>query len=102
MKSNAMMPEKPLQRPTQQTAARWSHSALIILFLVPMLVSVQPVLREFSLAFGYKDYNIPYHPGAVKYYAEHNIKPTALPCAKNVSSRAQRNSLPLRRGRHTL
>jgi TRAP transporter TAXI family solute receptor len=42
------------------------------------LVSVQPVLREFTPAFGYKEYNIPYHPGAVKYYTEHNIKPSAL------------------------
>jgi hypothetical protein len=42
------------------------------------LVAVQPVLREFTPAFAYKQYNIPYHPGAVKYYAEHNIKPSAL------------------------
>jgi len=42
------------------------------------LVAVQPVLREFTPAFAYKQYNIPYHPGAVKYYTEHNIKPSAL------------------------
>ena len=43
------------------------------------LVSVQPVLREFTPAFGYKQYNISYHPGALKYYNEHNIKPSPLP-----------------------
>jgi hypothetical protein len=43
------------------------------------LVAIQPVLREFTLAFAYKNYDIPYHPGAVKYYKEHNVQPTALP-----------------------
>jgi TRAP transporter TAXI family solute receptor len=43
------------------------------------LVSVQPVLREYTPAFGYKEYNIPYHPGAVKYFTERNIKPSPLP-----------------------
>jgi TRAP transporter TAXI family solute receptor len=43
------------------------------------LVAVQPVLREFTLAFAYKQYDIPYHPGAIKYYKEHNIQPAALP-----------------------
>jgi TRAP transporter TAXI family solute receptor len=42
------------------------------------LVAVQPVLREFTLPFAYKQYDIPYHPGAIKYYKEHNIQPTAL------------------------
>jgi TRAP transporter TAXI family solute receptor len=42
------------------------------------LVKIQPVLREFTLAFAYKQYDIAYHPGAVKYYKEHNIQPTAL------------------------
>jgi TRAP transporter TAXI family solute receptor len=42
------------------------------------VVAIQPVLREFTLQFAYKQYDIPYHPGAVKYYKEHNIKPTAL------------------------
>ena len=31
------------------------------------LVAVQPVLREFTPAFGYKQYGVPYHPGALKY-----------------------------------
>jgi TRAP transporter TAXI family solute receptor len=43
------------------------------------LVAIQPVLREFSGAFAYKDYGLPYHPGAVKYYSEHNLKPAPLP-----------------------
>ncbi len=42
------------------------------------LVAVQPVLREFSAAFGYKQYEVPYHPGAVKYFKEHNLAPKAL------------------------
>ena len=42
------------------------------------LVKIQPVLREFTLAFAYKQYDIPYHPGALKYYKEHNVQPTAL------------------------
>ncbi len=42
------------------------------------LVAIQPVLREFTLAFAYKNYDIPYHPGALKYYKEHNVQPTAF------------------------
>ncbi len=42
------------------------------------IVAIQPVLREFTLPFAYKQYDIPYHPGALKYYKEHNIQPTAL------------------------
>jgi uncharacterized protein len=42
------------------------------------LVALQPVLREFSPAFAYKQYEVPYHPGALKYYKEHNIQPAAL------------------------
>ena len=42
------------------------------------LVAVQPVLREFSAAFGYKKYGVPYHPGALKYFKEHNLEPRAL------------------------
>ena len=37
------------------------------------LVAVQPVLREFTPAFGYKKYDVPYHPGALKYFKEHNL-----------------------------
>lgn len=39
------------------------------------LVAVQPVLREFTPAFAYKQYEVPYHPGAVKYFQEHNVAP---------------------------
>jgi TRAP transporter TAXI family solute receptor len=42
------------------------------------LVSVQPVLGEFSPQFAYKQYDVPYHPGALKYYKQHNIQPAAL------------------------
>jgi TRAP transporter TAXI family solute receptor len=43
------------------------------------LVAIQPVLRELTPQFGYKQYDIPYHPGAVKYYKERNVSPAALP-----------------------
>jgi hypothetical protein len=42
------------------------------------LIAVQPVLREFSAAFGYKQYQVSYHPGALKYFKEHNVQPAAL------------------------
>jgi TRAP transporter TAXI family solute receptor len=42
------------------------------------LVSVQPVLREFSAAFAYKKYDVPYHPGALKFYNEQKLQPAAL------------------------
>ncbi len=42
------------------------------------LVEIQPVLREFSAQFAYKKYGVPYHPGALKYFKEHNIQPTDL------------------------
>ena len=42
------------------------------------LVSIQPALREFSAAALYKDYGIPYHPGALKYFKEHNIEAKAV------------------------
>ena len=41
------------------------------------LVAVQPVLREFTPAFGYKQYGVPYHPGALKFFKERNL--TAKP-----------------------
>ena len=41
------------------------------------LIAVQPVLREFTPAFAYKQYEVPYHPGALKYFKEHNL--TARP-----------------------
>jgi TRAP transporter TAXI family solute receptor len=42
------------------------------------LVAVQPVLREFTPAFAYKRYEVSYHPGALKYFKEHNINPQPL------------------------
>ncbi len=42
------------------------------------LVTLQPVLREFSAQFAYKQFDVPYHPGALKYFKEHNIQPAAL------------------------
>jgi uncharacterized protein len=44
----------------------------------PDLIAVQPVLREFSAAAGYKKYDVPYHPGALKYFKERNLQPVAL------------------------
>ena len=45
---------------------------------IPGLIEVQPALREFSAAGLYKKYDIPYHPGAVKYFNDKKIeaKPT--------------------------
>jgi TRAP transporter TAXI family solute receptor len=42
------------------------------------LVAVQPALRELSAAGLYKDYGLPYHPGALKYFKEHNIQAKKL------------------------
>jgi TRAP transporter TAXI family solute receptor len=38
------------------------------------LVAIQPALREFSPAALYKKYDIPYHPGALKYFKDHNLQ----------------------------
>jgi uncharacterized protein len=43
------------------------------------VVAVQPVLREFSAASMYVNYGMPYHPGALKYFKEHNLTPQSLP-----------------------
>ena len=37
------------------------------------LVTIQPALREFSAAALYKKYDLPYHPGALKYFKDKNI-----------------------------
>ncbi len=42
------------------------------------MIAVQPVLREFSGKFGYAQYGIPYHPGALKYFKDHNIAARTL------------------------
>jgi len=42
------------------------------------LVAVQPVLREFSAAGLHKKYDIPYHPGALKYFKDNKIEAKAM------------------------
>jgi TRAP transporter TAXI family solute receptor len=43
------------------------------------LVAVQPVLREFSPEFGYKQYGgVPYHNGALKFFRDKGLQPKAL------------------------
>jgi TRAP transporter TAXI family solute receptor len=42
------------------------------------MVAIQPVLREFSPAFAYKQYAVPYHPGAIKYFKERNLAPQPI------------------------
>ncbi len=44
----------------------------------PELIAVQPVLREFSAENGYKQYGVPYHPGALKYFKERNLTAKSL------------------------
>jgi hypothetical protein len=41
------------------------------------LVAVQPALRDFSAPGLYKQYDIPYHPGALKYFKEKGFQPKA-------------------------
>lgn len=42
------------------------------------LVAVQPALRDFSSANLYKQYDIPYHPGALKYFADKGLQAQAI------------------------
>ncbi|MPZ57642.1 MAG: TAXI family TRAP transporter solute-binding subunit [Rhizobiales bacterium] len=42
------------------------------------LIAVQPVLRAFSAKDGYKQYEVPYHPGALRYFKERGYQPVAL------------------------
>ena len=41
------------------------------------LVAVQPALRDFSAAGLYRQYDIPYHPGALKYFKDKGIEAKA-------------------------
>jgi TRAP-type uncharacterized transport system substrate-binding protein len=41
------------------------------------LVAVQPALKDFSAADLYKQYDIAYHDGALKYFKEKGLKPKA-------------------------
>ena len=42
------------------------------------LAAVQPALREFSAAALYKQYDIPYHPGALRYFKDKGLQAQAL------------------------
>ena len=43
------------------------------------LITVQPILREFTGAFAYKNYGgVPYHPGALKFFKDRNLTPTPI------------------------
>jgi TRAP transporter TAXI family solute receptor len=42
------------------------------------LIAIQPALREFSPAALYTAYDIPYHPGALKYFKDNNITARTL------------------------
>jgi len=42
------------------------------------LVAVAPALREFDATNLYKSYDLPYHPGALKYFKDHNIAAKAV------------------------
>jgi hypothetical protein len=44
----------------------------------PDLVAIQPALRGISAQEMYAGYDLPYHPGALKYYKDHNIKPKVI------------------------
>jgi TRAP transporter TAXI family solute receptor len=42
------------------------------------LVAIQPALRGFSAQNLYVNYDLPYHPGALKYFKDHNITAKAI------------------------
>ncbi len=42
------------------------------------MVAVSPVLAEFSPAFAYKQYGVPYHPGALKFFKDRNLTPRPI------------------------
>ena len=44
----------------------------------PDLIAVQPVLREYGAETAYKQYGVPYHPGALKYFKEKNLSAKAI------------------------
>ena len=43
------------------------------------MVAIQPALRGFKPEAMYKKFSTPYHPGALKYFADNNIRITAAP-----------------------
>jgi uncharacterized protein len=42
------------------------------------IVAAAPAMSEFSAAFAYKQYAVPYHPGALKFYRERNLNPRPI------------------------
>jgi TRAP transporter TAXI family solute receptor len=42
------------------------------------LIAIQPLMRAYSAKDGNKQYEVPYHPGALKYFKERNYQPVAL------------------------
>jgi TRAP-type uncharacterized transport system substrate-binding protein len=42
------------------------------------LAAIQPALREFSAAGLYTQYEIPYHPGALKYFKDKGLQAKAV------------------------
>jgi hypothetical protein len=44
----------------------------------PELVAIAPHLRTFNPAALYKKFNMPYHPGALKYFADHKMQPVEI------------------------
>ena len=42
------------------------------------IVAIAPAMAEFSPAFAYKQYGVPYHPGALKFFKERNLSPRPL------------------------
>lgn len=44
----------------------------------PDLIAVQPALREYGAETAYKQYGVPYHPGALKYFKEKNLSAKAI------------------------
>ena len=42
------------------------------------IVAIAPAMAEFSPAFSYKQYGVPYHPGALKFFMERGLSPRPL------------------------
>ena len=42
------------------------------------ILAVAPAMAEFSPAFAYKQYGVPYHPGALKFFKERNLSPRPI------------------------
>jgi TRAP transporter TAXI family solute receptor len=42
------------------------------------IVAIAPAMAEFSPAFAYKQYGVPYHPGALRFFKERNLSPRPL------------------------